>query len=77
MEYEIANMCITFLYSIMIVDWLLMQVVDETDRLLGEAYQSWLPTVLKLARPSDEILAKCADVFSPSFCGSFKTIRRL
>lgn len=51
-------------------------VVDETDRLLGEAYQSWLPTVLKMARPSDEMFASCVEAFSPSFCGSFKTIRR-
>ncbi|XP_028791633.1 DEAD-box ATP-dependent RNA helicase 1-like isoform X1 [Neltuma alba] len=29
-------------------------VVDETDRLLREAYQSWLPTVLELTRSKDK-----------------------
>ncbi|KAG0447718.1 hypothetical protein HPP92_028188 [Vanilla planifolia] len=28
-------------------------VVDETDRLLREAYQSWLPTVIELASPTE------------------------
>lgn len=51
-------------------------VVDETDRLLGEAYQSWLPAVLKLSHPSDEVFAHCVEALSPSVCGSFKTIRR-
>uniref|UniRef100_A0A0D9YZM3 RNA helicase n=2 Tax=Oryza glumipatula TaxID=40148 RepID=A0A0D9YZM3_9ORYZ len=29
-------------------------VVDETDRMLREAYQSWLPTVIQLTRSSDQ-----------------------
>uniref|UniRef100_A0A7C9DIE0 ATP-dependent RNA helicase n=1 Tax=Opuntia streptacantha TaxID=393608 RepID=A0A7C9DIE0_OPUST len=52
-------------------------VVDETDRLLREAYQSWLPTVLKLAQPSDDVFAPHAEPFSPLNCGFFKTIRRM
>ena len=59
------------------VAWLMVQVVDETDRLLGEAYQSWLPAVLKLSSPNDEVFAPCVEAFSASICGSFKTIRRL
>ncbi|KNA08325.1 hypothetical protein SOVF_163570 [Spinacia oleracea] len=51
-------------------------VVDETDRLLGEAYQSWLPAVLKLSRPSDEVFAPCVKSFPPSISGHFRTIRR-
>ncbi|XP_021750907.1 DEAD-box ATP-dependent RNA helicase 1-like isoform X1 [Chenopodium quinoa] len=51
-------------------------VVDETDRLLGEAYQSWLPAVLKLSSLNDEVFAPCVEAFSASICGSFKTIRR-
>ncbi|KAI5670987.1 hypothetical protein M9H77_11351 [Catharanthus roseus] len=51
-------------------------VVDETDRLLREAYQSWLPTVLQLTKCSNENLfgftGNC-----PSVIGSLKTIRRL
>ncbi|PQP93654.1 DEAD-box ATP-dependent RNA helicase 1 isoform X2 [Prunus yedoensis var. nudiflora] len=34
-------------------------VVDETDRLLREAYQSWLPTVLQITRAKDEKLHLC------------------
>ncbi|KAK6917146.1 DEAD/DEAH box helicase domain, partial [Dillenia turbinata] len=45
-------------------------VVDETDRLLREAYQSWLPTVLQLTHCNDESL------FLPSAFDSLKTIRR-
>ncbi|XP_024932483.1 DEAD-box ATP-dependent RNA helicase 1 isoform X2 [Ziziphus jujuba] len=51
-------------------------VVDETDRLLREAYQSWLPTVLQLTRFSDEGFFPCAHTFRPSLFGSLKTIRR-
>lgn len=52
------------------------QVVDETDRLLREAYQSWLPTVLQLTRFSDESFFPCAHTFRPSLLSSLKTIRR-
>lgn len=51
-------------------------VVDETDRLLREAYQSWLPTVLQLTRSDDGSLFPCAKMFLPSTVGSLKTIRR-
>ncbi|CAO2823383.1 unnamed protein product [Amaranthus hypochondriacus] len=51
-------------------------VVDETDRLLGEAYQAWLPTVLHLARSNGEVFGHSVEALSPSICGSFKTIRR-
>ncbi|GMH27703.1 hypothetical protein Nepgr_029546 [Nepenthes gracilis] len=51
-------------------------VVDETDRLLRESYQSWLPTVLKLTQLTDVISSHLKD-FLPSTLGSFKTIRRL
>ncbi|CAH9144664.1 unnamed protein product [Cuscuta epithymum] len=49
-------------------------VVDETDRLLREAYQSWLPTVLHLTRPCDTLFP--SESFSPyAFC-PLKTIRK-
>lgn len=51
-------------------------VVDETDRLLREAYQSWLPTVLQLTKYSDENLSGITRNFS-SLSGSLTTIRRL
>ncbi|GMY37974.1 DEAD-box ATP-dependent RNA helicase 1 isoform X1 [Fagus crenata] len=51
-------------------------VVDETDRLLREAYQSWLPTVLQLTHSSDESLYPCASNFLPFSFNSIKTIRR-
>lgn len=51
-------------------------VVDETDRLLRESYQSWLPTVLKLTRPYDESLVPGVNNFLPCASGSLKTIRR-
>lgn len=51
-------------------------VVDETDRLLREAYQSWLPTVLQLTRSKDESFYPCASNFLPSTFNSLKTIRR-
>ncbi|KAL6197426.1 hypothetical protein ACLB2K_033035 [Fragaria x ananassa] len=51
-------------------------VVDETDRLLREAYQNWLPTVLQLTRFDDDGLFPHAQNFQPSAFGSFRTIRR-
>lgn len=51
-------------------------VVDETDRLLRESYQSWLPTVLKLTCPYDESLVPGVNNFLPCASGSLKTIRR-
>ncbi|KAL7181293.1 hypothetical protein ACSBR1_040216 [Camellia fascicularis] len=51
-------------------------VVDETDRLLREAYQSWLPTVLQLIQSSVGSLFPHANTFFPSPFGSLKTIRR-
>lgn len=54
----------------------MFQVVDETDRLLREAYQSWLPTVLQLTRPSDESLFPCGKTILPSTFGSLSTMRR-
>ena len=55
----------------------LVQVVDETDRLLREAYQSWLPTVLQLTQSNDESLFPIANSFHSSTFGPLKTIRRL
>ncbi|CAL5411712.1 unnamed protein product [Camellia sinensis] len=51
-------------------------VVDETDRLLREAYQSWLPTVLQLIQSSVGSLFPHANNFFSSPFGSLKTIRR-
>ncbi|KAL7212508.1 hypothetical protein ACSBR2_015240 [Camellia fascicularis] len=51
-------------------------VVDETDRLLREAYQSWLPTVLQLIQSSVGSLFPHANTFFSSPFGSLKTIRR-
>ncbi|KAF5752723.1 DEAD-box ATP-dependent RNA helicase 1 isoform X2 [Tripterygium wilfordii] len=51
-------------------------VVDETDRMLREAYQSWLPNVLQLTHAHDERLFPCANIFSPTTFGALKTIRR-
>ncbi|PIM99452.1 DEAD-box ATP-dependent RNA helicase [Handroanthus impetiginosus] len=50
-------------------------VVDETDRLLREAYQSWLPTVLKLAYSSNQTPFPCEDGVNLSTFGLLKTIR--
>ncbi|KAI3455975.1 hypothetical protein Pfo_012638 [Paulownia fortunei] len=50
-------------------------VVDETDRLLREAYQSWLPTVLQLAYSWNQSLFPFADSSIPPTFGSLKTIR--
>ena len=52
------------------------QVVDETDRLLRESYQEWLPTVLKLTQASDDGLFPSSTPFVPSAFGSLQTIRR-
>ncbi|KFK44982.1 hypothetical protein AALP_AA1G328700 [Arabis alpina] len=51
-------------------------VVDETDRLLREAYQSWLPTVLQLTQTSDNGLFPSSIPFVPSAFGSLQTVRR-
>ncbi|XP_039054132.1 DEAD-box ATP-dependent RNA helicase 1-like [Hibiscus syriacus] len=51
-------------------------VVDETDRLLRESYQSWLPTVLQLTQSNDESLFPLDNSFISSTFGSLKTIRR-
>ncbi|CAL5430654.1 unnamed protein product [Camellia sinensis] len=51
-------------------------VVEETDRLLREAYQSWLPTVLQLIQSSVGSLFPHANTFFPSPFGYLKTRRR-
>lgn len=51
-------------------------VVDETDRLLREAYQSWLPTVCQLTGSNDEGLFPFARPILPSTLGPLKSIRR-
>ncbi|KAL3616874.1 DEAD-box ATP-dependent RNA helicase 1 [Castilleja foliolosa] len=50
-------------------------VVDETDRLLREAYQSWLPTVLQLVYSQNQNLSPFSDDIIPPTFGSLKTIR--
>ncbi|KAJ9548828.1 hypothetical protein OSB04_021371 [Centaurea solstitialis] len=52
-------------------------VVDETDRLLRESYQSWLPTVLQCTSSSVDRLFTYANNPIPSLFGSLKTIRRI
>ncbi|XP_009801095.1 DEAD-box ATP-dependent RNA helicase 1 [Nicotiana sylvestris] len=52
-------------------------VVDETDRLLREAYQSWLPTVIQLTSFSIDGNFPSADDLLPCNYGSLKTIRRV
>ncbi|OVA09965.1 Helicase [Macleaya cordata] len=49
-------------------------VVDEADRLLREAYQSWLPTVLQLTRSSEGLFSSVRT--SQSVLGSLRTIRK-
>ncbi|RDX69303.1 DEAD-box ATP-dependent RNA helicase 1, partial [Mucuna pruriens] len=49
-------------------------VVDETDRLLREDYQSWLPTVLKLSQSNDDDVFQSGFPYSP--WGALRTIRR-
>ncbi|XP_075482629.1 DEAD-box ATP-dependent RNA helicase 1 isoform X1 [Primulina tabacum] len=51
-------------------------VVDETDRLLREAYQFWLPTVLKLAYSSNRCPYPLSDTVRLSTFGSLRTIRQ-
>ncbi|PNY11828.1 DEAD-box ATP-dependent RNA helicase 1-like protein [Trifolium pratense] len=51
-------------------------VVDETDRLLREAYQSWLPTVLELIQSNDDGFFQPADSFFPCSVGALRTRRR-
>lgn len=54
-----------------------IQVIDETDRLLREAYQSWLPTVLQLTHADDDSIIFPSYISLPCSAGSLKTIRRL
>ncbi|ONK71161.1 uncharacterized protein A4U43_C04F5420 [Asparagus officinalis] len=49
-------------------------VVDETDRLLRESYQSWLQTVLEIRHSNDEALSTRA-ITSPSMLCSLNTRR--
>ncbi|KAG9439374.1 hypothetical protein H6P81_019539 [Aristolochia fimbriata] len=51
-------------------------VVDETDRLLREAYQSWLPTVLKLSQSNQQGLVACSGSLLFSRLGSMNMVRR-
>ncbi|XP_068654649.1 DEAD-box ATP-dependent RNA helicase 1 [Aristolochia californica] len=51
-------------------------VVDETDRLLREAYQSWLPTVLQLSQSNQQGLLTYSGNLPFSRLGSMNTIRR-
>ncbi|XP_038881724.1 DEAD-box ATP-dependent RNA helicase 1 [Benincasa hispida] len=51
-------------------------VIDETDRLLREAYQSWLPTVLQLTHADDDSIIFPSYISHPCSAGSLKTIRR-
>ncbi|CAN4118648.1 unnamed protein product [Withania somnifera] len=52
-------------------------VVDETDRLLREAYQSWLPTVIQLTSSSVDGNVPSVGDLLPYTYGSLKTIRRV
>ncbi|CAN0921606.1 DEAD-box ATP-dependent RNA helicase 1 [Linum grandiflorum] len=51
-------------------------VVDETDRMLRESYQSWLSTVLSLSHSGQEIPVPCINTVLPFAFGPLKTIRR-
>ncbi|KAE9619710.1 putative RNA helicase [Lupinus albus] len=51
-------------------------VVDETDRLLREAYQSWLPTVLQLTESNDDDIFQAADSLFHYSVGALRTRRR-
>lgn len=51
-------------------------VVDETDRLLREAYQSWLPTVLQLSCSNAGNFSPHANTHHSSVFGPLKTVRR-
>ncbi|XP_057763973.1 DEAD-box ATP-dependent RNA helicase 1 isoform X2 [Salvia miltiorrhiza] len=57
------------------VEHLCYLVVDETDRLLREAYQSWLPTVLELANSSTNSQFSFGNAINPPTFGSLKTVR--
>ncbi|XP_072954521.1 DEAD-box ATP-dependent RNA helicase 1 [Typha angustifolia] len=50
-------------------------VVDETDRLLREEYQSWLPTVIQLTHSNDDE-SFGHETTSPSMLGFLTTFRR-
>ncbi|KAL5699241.1 RNA helicase [Ranunculus cassubicifolius] len=51
-------------------------VVDETDRLLREAYQSWLPTVLQLTQADNVDIYSQSRMFTPSIIGPLITTRK-
>lgn len=51
-------------------------MVDETDRLLREAYQSWLPTVLELTSSTNQDLFTSESFSGVSMPHSLTTIRR-
>jgi len=51
-------------------------VVDETDRLLREAYQSWLPTVLELIQSNDDGFSQPSASFFPCSASALRTRRR-
>ncbi|XP_065878818.1 DEAD-box ATP-dependent RNA helicase 1 isoform X2 [Euphorbia lathyris] len=51
-------------------------VVDETDRLLREAYQSWLPTVLKMTQSYNGSVQPLPNSFPSFVFGPLRTIRR-
>ncbi|KAG6382902.1 hypothetical protein SASPL_157377 [Salvia splendens] len=57
------------------VEHLCYLVVDETDRLLREAYQSWLPTVLQLARSSTNSQFPFGDAINRPAFVFLKTVR--
>ncbi|KAL1555817.1 DEAD-box ATP-dependent RNA helicase 1 [Salvia divinorum] len=57
------------------VEHLCYLVVDETDRLLREAYQSWLPTVLQLAQSSSNSLFPFGGAINRPAFGLLKTVR--
>jgi len=50
-------------------------VVDETDRLLREAYQSWLPTVLDLIQSNDDGFSQSSASFFPCSACALRTRR--
>ncbi|KAL1328514.1 hypothetical protein HN51_038354 [Arachis hypogaea] len=51
-------------------------VVDETDRLLREAYQSWLPAVLESVQLNEDNSFEPSDSFLPCSMGVLTTRRR-
>lgn len=72
-------LCI-FIYSNVanqLISTVLNQVVDEIDWLLREAYQSWLPTVLKFAYSSNQCPFPLSDTVQLPTFGSLRTIRQL